>query len=116
MVKARSCPARMHTFALVAPAAKPFAVVVTHVRPWVAPVDDAFLVSARMTHALGNRVSRAKPESSYSPRMRDPPPALEAPPPAEYETPPFFVLAVKGSPWTLLPPQSMARNSLRLSS
>ena len=103
MVKARSCPALMHTSPLVAPAAKPFAVVAAHVWPWVANVDDSYLVSARMTHAAqGQRVSKAKPESSYSPRMRDPPPALDAPPPVEYETPPFFALADKGSSWSLL--------------
>ena len=74
MVKVSSCPALMHTYALVAPAAKPFAVVATHVRP-TGRVDDAFLVNVRFTYALrGAHVSRAKPESRYSPRMQDPPP------------------------------------------
>ena len=114
MVKSKSCPALMHTAALAAPAAKAFVVVAAHVRPW--KVDDAYLNSVRVTQAArGQRASRAKAQSSYSPRMRDSPPALEAPPAVEYETPSFFSLADKVSP-TLLLPQSMARNSLRLSS
>ena len=114
MLKSKSCPALMHTAALVAPAAKAFVVVAAHVRPW--KVDDAYLSRVRVTQAArGERASRAKAQSSYSPRMRDPPPALEAPPAVEYETPSFLLLADKVSP-TLLLPQSMERNSLRLSS
>ena len=115
MLKSKSCPALMHTAALVAPAAKPFVVVAVHVRPWM--VDDAYLSSVRVTQsARGQCASRAKLQSSYSPRMRDPPPALEAPPAVEYETPSFFSLVEKMLPSTLVLPQSMERNSLRLSS
>lgn len=115
MLKAKSCPALMQTAALVAPAAKPFVVVAAHVRPW--KVDDAYLSSVRVTQAArGQIASRAKMQSSYSPRTRDPPPALEAPPAVEYETPPFLLVAEKMVPPTLLLPQSMERNSLRLSS
>jgi hypothetical protein len=89
MVKANSCPALMHTTALVAPAAKPFVVVAVHVRP---RVDDAYLVRAKMAWALRALVGfrRPKLESRYSPRMQEPPPALEAPPAVEYETHPFL--------------------------
>lgn len=93
MFKSKSSPALMHTAALVAPAALPFAVVSAHVRPWA--VDDAYLVRMKLVWALQEFTSRAKPQSSYSPRMQDPPPALEAPPAVEYETPPIFVTRKK---------------------
>ena len=90
MSKSKSWSSLMHTAALVAPAAKPFVVVAVHVRP---RVDDAYLVRAKMAWALRALVggfSRAKLESRYSPRMQEPPPALEAPPAVEYETHPFL--------------------------
>lgn len=91
MLKSNSCPALMHTAALVAPVAKPFVVVAVHVRP---RVDDAYLVSAKLgwaLRALQGFTSRAKLESRYSPRMQEPPVALDAPPAVEYETHPLFL-------------------------
>lgn len=96
MGKSKSCP-NMHTAQIVAPVARPWAVVPAQVR--LRGVDDAYLLMVKLAWAV-QRMSRgtslAKLESRYSPRMADPPPALAAPPGLEFETAPIL-LAGHGS-------------------
>ena len=67
MPSAKSCPARMHTMPLVAPATKPWAVVAVHVR--ARPVGDAYLASVRLPRAIERQNAsahkKAKIQSTY---------------------------------------------------
>ena len=95
MGKSKSCP-NMHTTQIVAPVARPWAVVPAHVR--AREMGDAYLLMVKWAwvQRLTAGPSLAKSESRYSPRMADPPPALAAPPGLEFETPPIL-LAGTGS-------------------
>jgi hypothetical protein len=89
----------MHTAQIVRPAAVPWAVVSAHVSPRV--VDDAYLLTVKLAWAvkrLTGGPSLAKLESRYSPRMADPPPALEPPPVVEFEAGSFFSVASEKAP------------------
>ena len=86
MPRRGSCPALMHTMPLIAPVAKPWAVVVVHVRPEL--VGDAYLASVRLARAVGHTLAKrstVKLQSACSYEMQDPIPPLQDLPPLEYE-------------------------------
>lgn len=87
MLGARSAPSMLAS-RIVAPVARAWAVVAARVRR---ATDDMHLVRVKLAWAVrGRGPSLAKLESTYSPRMADPPPALEPPPVVEFETGSFF--------------------------
>ena len=83
MWRTGSCPALMHTAPLIAPVAKPWAVVAVHVRSELA--GDAYLASVRFARAVaGQRLvkcSTLKLQSPWSYEMQEPiPPPQDLPP------------------------------------
>ena len=92
MPRRGSCPALMHTMPLVAPVAKPWAVVALHVRSEL--TGDGHLASVRLARAVAGHTlvarTTVKLQSVYSYEMQDPIPPLQDLPPVEGDPPLIF--------------------------